>query len=74
VGRDHVVGIVGSSISNIALAASEVAAPGGVALVTHSFADRTVERGYRNIFQMLPKVPLLAAATLDHTRKERSEQ
>jgi len=65
VSRDRVVGVVGSFISNITLAASEVTERLGVPMITHSFADQITERGYRNIFQVSPKASVIGAATFD---------
>lgn len=65
VSRDRVVGIVGSFISNITLAASEVTERLGVTMVTHSFADQITERGYKHIFQLAPKASVLGEAAFD---------
>ncbi|QDL93780.1 ABC transporter substrate-binding protein [Paroceanicella profunda] len=65
VSGEKVVGIIGSFVSNITLAASEVTERLGVPMVTHSFADQITERGYRNIFQMSPKASVLGAATFE---------
>lgn len=55
VSRDNVVGIVGSFVSSITLAASEVTERTGTPMITHSFADQITSRGYRYIFQVTPK-------------------
>lgn len=65
VSQNGVVGIVGSFVSNISLAASEVTERLGVPMITHSFADQITERGYNNIFQVSPKASRIGVATLD---------
>lgn len=55
VSQNQVVGIVGSFVSSITLAASEVTERAGIPMITHSFADQITSRGYRYIFQVAPK-------------------
>lgn len=53
--QNHVVGVIGSFVSSVTLAASEVTERAGVPMITHSFADQITGRGYRYIFQVAPK-------------------
>lgn len=55
VSQENVVGIVGSFVSSITLAASEVTERLGVPMITHSFADQITMRGYKFIFQVSNK-------------------
>ncbi len=52
ISQDGVVGIVGSFVSSITLAASEVTERAGIPMITHSFADQITARGYKYIFQV----------------------
>jgi branched-chain amino acid transport system substrate-binding protein len=55
ISQDGVVGIIGSFVSSITLAASEVTERAGVPMITHSFADQITGRGYKYIFQVTNK-------------------
>lgn len=55
ISQNQVVGVVGSFVSSITLAASEVTERAGIPMITHSFADQITGRGYRYIFQVTPK-------------------
>jgi len=55
ISQDQVVGLVGSFVSSITLAVSEVSERAGIPMITHSFADQITERGYKFIFQVAPK-------------------
>lgn len=55
ISQEQVVGLVGSFVSSVTLAVSEVAERAGVPMITHSFADQITERGYKFIFQVAPK-------------------
>ena len=63
--RERAVGFVGSFVSNITLAASEVTERLSIPMITHSFADQITERGYRFIFQMSPKASVLGTASFE---------
>ena len=52
ISQDGVVGIIGSFVSSITLAASEVTERAGVPMITHSFADQITGRSYKYIFQV----------------------
>lgn len=52
ISQDGVVGIIGSFVSSITLAASEVTERAGIPMITHSFADQITGRGYKYIFQV----------------------
>lgn len=59
ISQDGVVGIIGSFVSSITLAASEVTERAGVPMITHSFADQITGRGYKYIFQVSNKASLM---------------
>lgn len=59
ISQDGVVGIIGSFVSSITLAASEVTERAGVPMITHSFADQITSRGYKYIFQVSNKASLI---------------
>ncbi|WP_138470576.1 ABC transporter substrate-binding protein [Poseidonocella sp. HB161398] len=52
--QDKVVGVIGSFVSSITIAGSEVTERAGVPWITHAFSDKITGRGYRNIFQITP--------------------
>ncbi|MEW6254696.1 MAG: ABC transporter substrate-binding protein [Pseudomonadota bacterium] len=66
ISQDQVVGVVGSFVSSITLAASEVTERAGVPMITHSFADQITSRGYRYIFQVTAKATTYGKAQLDY--------
>lgn len=59
ISQDGVVGIIGSFVSSITLAASEATERAGVPMITHSFADQITSRGYKYIFQVSNKASLI---------------
>lgn len=66
ISQNHVSGIVGSFVSSITLAASEVTERMGVPMITHSFADQITSRGYKNIFQVAPKATKFGEKQFDY--------
>ncbi len=66
ISQDGVVGIVGSFVSSITLAASEVTERAGVPMITHSFADQITSRGYKYIFQVSNKASLIGEKQLTY--------
>ncbi|MDR3469175.1 MAG: ABC transporter substrate-binding protein [Xanthobacteraceae bacterium] len=66
ISQDGVVGIIGSFVSSITLAASEVTERAGVPMMTHSFADQITSRGYKFIFQVANKASLFGEKQLTY--------
>lgn len=66
ISQDGVVGIIGSFVSSITLAASEVTERAGVPMITHSFADQITGRGYKYIFQVANKASLFGEKQLTY--------
>jgi branched-chain amino acid transport system substrate-binding protein len=66
VSRERVSGVLGSFVSSITLAASEVAERAEVPMITHSFADEITERGFDYIFQVSPQASTFGAAQFNY--------
>jgi branched-chain amino acid transport system substrate-binding protein len=67
VSQDGVVGIIGSFVSSITLAASEATERLGIPMITHSFADQITGRGYKYIFQVAPKASTFGEKQFGYT-------
>ncbi len=65
ISQDGVVGVIGSFVSSITLAASEVTERAGVPMITHSFADQITGRGYKFIFQVANKASTFGEKQFD---------
>lgn len=66
ISQDKVSGVIGSFVSSITLAASEVTERAGIPIITFSFADQIVGRGYKNVFQLSPKGSVVGRAQFDY--------
>lgn len=66
VSQNQVVGVIGSFVSSITLAASEVTERLGIPMITHSFADQITGRGYKFIFQVAPKASTFGEKQFDY--------
>lgn len=54
VSEERVVGVIGSFVSSITIAGSEVTERAGIPWITHAFSDKITGRGYKYIFQITP--------------------
>lgn len=67
VSRDRVMAIVGAFASSLSLAASEVTERSRTPFLTMSFTDQLTGRGFKHIFQIVPKASVIGAAQIDQT-------
>lgn len=65
--QDKVVAVLGAFASSLTLGISEVTERRGVPLLTMSFSDRITDRGFKNVFQIVPVGSRLGGATFDYT-------
>lgn len=65
--QNEVVAILGAFASSLTLAISEVTERREIPLLTMSFADQLTERGFKNLFQVVPKGSVLGRAQFDYT-------
>ncbi|GAC1343982.1 MAG: amino acid ABC transporter substrate-binding protein [Myxococcales bacterium] len=65
--QNEVVAILGAFASSLTLAISEVTERRDIPLLTMSFADQLTGRGFKNIFQVVPKGSVLGKAQFDGT-------
>ena len=65
--QNEVVAILGAFASSLTLAISEVTERREIPLLTMSFADQLTERGFKYIFQVVPKGSVLGRAQFDDT-------
>jgi len=66
ISQEHVSGVIGSFVSSVTIAASEVTERAGVPLITFAFADEITGRGYKNVFQVSPKGSVVGRAQFDY--------
>lgn len=66
ISQERVSGVIGSFVSSVTIAASEVTERAGVPLITFAFADEITGRGYKNVFQVSPKGSAMGRAQFDH--------
>jgi branched-chain amino acid transport system substrate-binding protein len=65
--QNDVTAILGAFASSLTLAISEVTERRDIPLLTMSFADQITGRGYKNIFQLVPKASVIGKAQFDYT-------
>jgi branched-chain amino acid transport system substrate-binding protein len=65
--QNDVTAILGAFASSLTLAISEVAERRDIPLLTMSFADQITGRGYKSIFQVVPKASVIGKAQFDYT-------
>ena len=63
--REKVSGVIGCFASSLSLAASEVTERNRVPFLTMSFTDKLTGRGFKNLFQVVPKASVIGAAQLE---------
>lgn len=66
--QNQVSAILGAFASSLTLAVSEVSERREVPLLTMSFSDQITGRGFKHIFQIVPKASAIGKAQLDFTR------
>ncbi|SEA95213.1 ABC transporter substrate-binding protein [Acidovorax soli] len=66
ISQERVSGVIGSFVSSVTIAASEVTERAGVPLITFAFADEITGRGYKNVFQVSPKGSVVGRAQFDY--------
>lgn len=66
ISQERVSGVIGSFVSSVTIAASEVTERAGVPLITFAFADEITSRGYKNVFQVSPKGSAVGRAQFDY--------
>lgn len=64
--QDHAVVLVGSHISTMTLTTQIEAERASVPIITTSFSDQIVQRGYKYTFKIPSQISLFASATLDY--------
>lgn len=62
----HPLAIIGSYASALTLTASSVAERRGIPFLTMSFADEITGRGYKNVFQLMPKASVVGMAAVEY--------
>ncbi|MGC8660035.1 MAG: ABC transporter substrate-binding protein [Desulfomonilaceae bacterium] len=62
--REKVSAVIGCFASSLSLAASEVTERNRVPFLTMSFTDKLTERGFKYIFQVVPKATVIGAAQI----------
>lgn len=65
--QNQVVALLGAYASSLTLAVMEVAERRGIPLLTMSFADDITGRGFKNIFQVVPKASVIGKTQFDAT-------
>jgi branched-chain amino acid transport system substrate-binding protein len=65
--QNDVTAIIGAFASSLTLAISDVIEQRGIPLLTMSSADQITGRGFKNIFQVVPKASLIGNAQLAYT-------
>ena len=63
--REKVSAVIGCFASSLSLAASEVTERSRVPFLTMSFTDKLTERGFKYLFQVVPKATVIGAAQLE---------
>lgn len=66
--QNQVCAILGAFASSLTLAVSEVTERRELPLLTMSFSDQITGRGFKNIYQVVPKASVIGTAQLDFTR------
>jgi branched-chain amino acid transport system substrate-binding protein len=67
VAQNNVTAIIGAFVSSLTIAISDITEPRGIPLLTMSSADQITGRGFKNIFQVVPKASLVGNAQLAYT-------
>lgn len=67
VAQDKVVAVLGAFVSSLTIAISEVTERRGIPLLTMSFSDQITGRGFKNVFQFVPKASTFGRAQFDST-------
>lgn len=67
ISQNSVVAVLGAFASSLTLAISEVTERRGLPMMTTSFSDVITDRGFRNIFQIVPIGSRIGGATFDYT-------
>ncbi len=67
ISKDRVVAVMGAFASSMSLAASEVTERNRVPFLTMSFTDILTSRGFKYLFQVVPKASVIGAAQLSYT-------
>jgi branched-chain amino acid transport system substrate-binding protein len=65
--QQDVTAVLGAFASSLTLAISEVTERRDIPLLTMSFADQITGRGYKNIFQVVPKASVIGKAQFEYT-------
>ena len=67
ISQNEVVAVLGAFASSLTLAISEVTERRGIPMLTMSFSDVITDRGFQNIFQIVPVGSKIGRATFDYT-------
>lgn len=67
IAQNGVAAVLGAFASSLSLAVSEVAERRDVPLLTMSFSDQITGRGFKNVFQVVPKASAIGRAQFDGT-------
>lgn len=67
ISKDQVVAVLGAFASSMSLAASEVTERNRIPFLTMSFTDILTSRGFKYLFQVVPKASVIGAAQLSYT-------
>jgi branched-chain amino acid transport system substrate-binding protein len=67
VAQNDVTAVIGAFVSSLTLAISDVTEQRGIPLLTMSSADQITGRGFKNIFQLVPRASLIGTAQLAYT-------
>jgi len=62
----HPIAIIGCYASGLSVTASSVAERRGIPFITMSFSDQLTSRGFKNLFQVVPKASVIGAAQLTY--------
>lgn len=65
--QNQVVAVLGAFASSLTIAISEVTERRGIPLLTMSFSDQITGRGFKNVFQVVPKASVIGKAQFDYT-------
>jgi branched-chain amino acid transport system substrate-binding protein len=65
--QQEMTAVLGAFASSLTLAISEVTERRDIPLLTMSFADQITGRGYKNIFQVVPKASVIGKAQFEYT-------
>jgi branched-chain amino acid transport system substrate-binding protein len=67
VAQNDVTAVIGAFASSLTLVISDVTEQRGIPLLTMSTADQITGRGFKNIFQLVPRASLVGTAQLAYT-------